>query len=39
MSAGQEAEALEAHHRKEFGKLILLALSSRMTFQQSRGRG
>lgn len=41
MSAGQEAkaEALEAHRLKELGKLILLALSSRMSFQQRRGRG
>lgn len=41
MSAGQEAEAeaLEAHHLKEPGKLVLLALSSRMSFQRCRGRG
>ena len=41
MSAGQEAEAeaLEAHHLKEPGKLVLLALSSRMSFQRCQGRG
>ena len=41
MSAGQEAEAeaLEAHRLKELGKLILLALSLRLSFQQHQGRG